>query len=72
MNEFVVDFKELEEKKRRNKEERLQFIDWYVEWIKKTPNNVWSKAHADFIDSCIIINNEWAKGKTKEQILESL
>ncbi len=72
MNEFIVDFKELDEKKRRNKIERLQFIDWYVEWLKKTPNEIWSKQHAEFINSGILINNEWAKGKTKKEILDSL
>lgn len=38
-----VDLKELAKDKKRNFEERLRFIDAYVEWLKKTPNSVWSK-----------------------------
>ncbi len=38
-----IDLKELEEHKKRNFEERLRFIDLYVEWLKKTPNEVWSR-----------------------------
>ena len=37
------DLKELEEEKKRNFEQRLDFIDAYVEWLKKTPNKKWSK-----------------------------
>lgn len=37
------DLKELEEEKKRNFKQRLEFIDMYVEWLKKTPNKVWSK-----------------------------
>ncbi|MDO8553190.1 MAG: hypothetical protein Q7S22_00140 [Candidatus Micrarchaeota archaeon] len=44
MNEFPkVDLKELKLQKKKNFEERLRFIDQYVEWLKKTPNKVWSK-----------------------------
>lgn len=70
MTELIIDFQELEDKKRRNKIERLQFIEWYVEWLKRTPNEIWSKNHADFIDSGILIANEWAKGKSKEELLK--
>ena len=44
------DLKELEEDKRRNFEERLRFIDLYVEWLKKTPNKVWSRQQKELID----------------------
>jgi len=40
---FSVDLKELAKDKERNFKERLEFIDAYVEWLKKTPNKVWSK-----------------------------
>lgn len=46
-----VDIKELKKEKETNFKERLDFIDRYVEWIKATPNKVWSKQHKDFIDS---------------------
>ena len=38
-----VNLKELDEQIRQNREERLKFIDAYVEWLKKTPNKVWSR-----------------------------
>lgn len=37
------DLKEIEEEKKRNFKQRLEFIDLYVKWLKKTPNKVWSK-----------------------------
>ncbi|MFZ3166086.1 MAG: hypothetical protein WA130_00635 [Candidatus Methanoperedens sp.] len=37
LDSFVLDF--------------IDFIDRYVEWIKATPNKVWSKQYKDFIDS---------------------
>lgn len=37
------DFKELEEEKERNRKQRLQFVDMYAKWLKKTPNKKWSK-----------------------------
>lgn len=37
------DFKELKEEKKRIFEERMRFIDLYTDWLKKTPNKVWSK-----------------------------
>lgn len=37
------DLKELEKEKKKNFEERLKFIDQYVAWLKKTPNEKWSK-----------------------------
>jgi hypothetical protein len=38
-----VDVKELKAEIERNRQERLKFIDQYNEWLKKTPNKVWSK-----------------------------
>jgi hypothetical protein len=38
-----IDLKRLEEQKKKNFEERLKFIDLYVEWLKKTPNEEWSR-----------------------------
>ena len=46
-----VDIEELKKEKETNFKERLDFIDRYVEWIKATPNKVWSKQHKDFINS---------------------
>jgi hypothetical protein len=46
-----VDIEELKKEKESNFKERLDFIDKYVEWIKATPNKIWSKQHKDFIDT---------------------
>ena len=37
-----IDLKELEKDQKRNFKERLKFIDFYTEWLKKTPNKEWS------------------------------
>ena len=44
------DLEELKKDKKRNFEERLKFIDLYVEWLKKTPNEVWSRQQNKLID----------------------
>ena len=45
-----IDLKKLDEAKKRNFEERIKFIDQYAEWLKKTPNKVWSKQQKSIID----------------------
>ncbi len=45
-----LDLEDLEEDKKRNFEERLAFIDLYVEWLKKTPNEIWSKQQKEFME----------------------
>ena len=44
------DLRELEEEKKRNFKQRLQFIDTYVEWLKKTGNKKWSKQQNKLIN----------------------
>jgi len=38
-----VNVKRLAADKKRNFRQRLDFIDQYVAWLKKTPNKKWSK-----------------------------
>lgn len=45
-----IDLKELEKAKEKNFKERLEFIDMYVDWIKKTPNLQWSLQQKKIID----------------------
>jgi len=45
-----IDLKELEKLKEDNFRERLEFIDLYVEWVKKTSNKKWSSQQKDIID----------------------
>ncbi len=42
-----INLYELREEKKKNFEERLKFIDRYVEWLKKTPNREWSRQQAE-------------------------
>ena len=44
------DLKELEEEKERNFRQRLEFIDLYTDWLKKTPNKKWSRQQNKLID----------------------
>ncbi|MFH1391664.1 MAG: hypothetical protein ABIH20_05110 [Candidatus Diapherotrites archaeon] len=44
------DFEEMEEEKKRNREERLKFVDMYAKWLKKTPNKKWSKQQNKLIN----------------------
>ncbi|MBU5687893.1 MAG: hypothetical protein KQA41_00595 [Candidatus Aenigmarchaeota archaeon] len=49
----MIDIKELKEQKIKNFEERLKFIDLWCDYIKKTPNKVWSSQQAEIINSQI-------------------
>jgi hypothetical protein len=51
--EMKIDIKELKEFKRKNAEERLRFIDYWADYMKKHPDKVWSKAQNIVIDSQI-------------------
>lgn len=38
-----IDLEEWKKRKEQNFKERLEFIDKYTEWLKKTPNKIWSR-----------------------------
>ena len=44
-----INLMELEKLKEENFRERLEFIDKYVEWLKKTPNKEWSSQQKEII-----------------------
>ena len=46
-----ADLKELDAEKERNRKQRMDFINLYSEWLKKTPNKKWSKQQNKLIDS---------------------
>ena len=60
-----IDLKELEEDKKRNFESMLKFIEYYVKWLKKTPNKEWSKQQQKLIDSQLKSSK-----MTKEEFLQ--
>ncbi len=45
-----INLKELKKLKEENFRERLEFIDKYTEWLKKTPNKKWSSEQKDIVD----------------------
>ena len=47
---FLFSREELKSNRKLSKARRLKFIDSWVDFIKKNPNSVWSKQHADFVD----------------------
>ena len=49
----MIDLKELKKIKKRNFEERLKFIDLWSDYIKNTPNKVWSSQQAELINNQI-------------------
>lgn len=42
------DLKELEKEIERNRKQRMEFVEMYAKWLKKTPNKVWSKQQAKY------------------------
>lgn len=44
---------ELKFDRERNREERLKFIRFYAEWVRKVPNEIWSKQQAELINSFV-------------------
>lgn len=44
------DLKELKEEMKRNRQQRMEFVNMYANWIKKTPNKVWSKQQVKYLD----------------------
>ncbi len=45
---------ELKFDKGENFKERLEFVHYYAEWVKRVPNEVWSKQQAELIDSFMV------------------
>ncbi len=46
-----VDLEELKKFKEKNFKERLEFIDWWVEYMKKHTDKEWSEQQKLLIDS---------------------
>lgn len=53
MKKKMTLLEEAEERKEINKRQNREFIDMYVEWIKKTSNHEWSEQQKKLIDSMI-------------------
>ncbi len=44
-----IDLDELKKEMELNRQQRLEFVRFYAEWLKKTPNSVWSKQQAKYL-----------------------
>jgi hypothetical protein len=51
IKDIHVDLTELEKDKKRNFEERLKFIDWWVNYMKTHSDEEWSEQQNGIIDS---------------------
>lgn len=51
MKELKIDLKQLKEDKKRNFQERLKFIDMWVDYIKSHKPEEWSEQQRMLIDS---------------------
>jgi len=50
-NDFPkIDLKRLDKEKEKNFKQRLEFIDKYVDYVKKTPNKKWSSEQKKIIN----------------------
>ena len=45
--------KEIEQDIERNRAQRLEFVTWYAQWVKRTPNKIWSRQHREMVDSVL-------------------
>jgi len=45
-----IDLEQLKRFKEKNFKERLEFIDKYTDWLKKTPNKKWSSSQNKLSD----------------------
>jgi len=50
LNLTKKDLHELEEEIKLNRKQRFEFIDQYANWLKKTPNKVWSRRQNKFFN----------------------
>jgi len=44
-----IDMALVERRRRQNQRERLQFVEDYANWLKKTPNREWSRQQASLL-----------------------
>lgn len=50
----IMSYMELKFDTEKNFEERLKFVRFYAEWVKKVPNEIWSKQQAELINSIMM------------------
>ncbi len=51
INDIEINLNELKKEKEKNFQERLRFIDWWVDYMKKKKDKEWSKQQNVVVDS---------------------
>ncbi len=59
---------ELRFDRKRNRQDRRDFVRFYARWVRSVPNEVWSRQQADLIDS--FIENSQRLEMSPEQYLK--
>ncbi len=67
-DDVKVDLDELKEFKKKNFQDRLNFIDFWVNYMKTHSDQEWSKQQADFIDSQYKMAREFWKNFQRNQL----
>ncbi len=53
--------KDIDEDRARNEAQRVEFVVWYANWVKRTPNEIWSMQHKRMVNSALKAANTSAK-----------
>lgn len=46
----MFDIEDIKKSIEDNRVERRKFVDFWIDFMQKNPNSVWSRQHADFVD----------------------
>ena len=65
-SDLKVNLDELRDFKRKNFQDRLNFIEFWVDYIKKHSDEEWSKGQAALIDSQIQSARDFAKSERQK------
>ncbi len=49
----MINLSNVEEDRKKNFEQRLRYVEEYADWVKNTPNEIWSKQQKEMIDSVL-------------------
>ena len=49
----MINLSNVEEDRKKNLEQRLRYVEEYADWVKNTPNEIWSKQQKEMIDSVL-------------------
>lgn len=63
----MVDVVALRKQREKDLEEDRKAVHLYAEWVRKTPNKIWSQQQADFFKSVYgAINANWRASRKKK------